>query len=1033
MSSQSLDFNYIDALTNICDKLSERTATLFLGAGINANLKNADGEYFPLGQTLSDWLARDLLEAADLKLPLTETGEMARYKLGPEAVNKYIYDRFSTFSVGTAHLILAQLPWDVIYTTNYDLLVENAFHATSIKPIGKIKQIFSSDKDLSNLNETDIPYYKLHGSIDYANTQEGRLILTKEDYRFYQIHRMPLFKRLQRDLLNRTFLFIGYSFVDDNFRTILDECLEQLGTSHLPLSYAIKHNFSQVEEVYWREKYNIQLLQGDSSEFLNKLKETWIGQKRGIIPLEERHSLEYLNFDSETRFPKVVESYYKVTPSCCTGKSNFELFFKGAEPTWNDIKENTIPEREEFWNILDSIFPELINPTEPSSAYLITGSAGTGKTTLAYTLAYRLADEFDIPVLVHISGTPLEARLLAPLAQKDDTKRIVILIRNAAEKIKELEVFFNEVRQLKLPVTCLLEERKNQWAAASNSIKSKLSLAEFELGSLSNDEIDRILDSLEINDSLGKLTGTSREYQVEHFKALAHKELLVALRELTSGNSFDEIIRDEYKKIPKQIAREAYVYVATFGQLNMSIRYEVIVHLLGINYAQLSTEIFQPTEGILISGEHVGKSRFDIGFRLSTRHPVIASIIFDTAAPDDDAKIEILNKLLYYLDPGHREDRRLLEAIVKRKELVSTLESPQNRRAIYERLEKILPNDPFVYQHRSILERDLGNAEEAVFFARKAYNLNRTNPSISNTLGFALEFQSRTTRDSLRHQALISEASRFFDEGIKRLPNDPFGYLGKYYVMKQLFDRESVKESKTVLLADIVSLLDEAYEATDESDVIANVWAQQQKQLGNPSEAIEILTEALDKEPTNHRIRHRLVDYVSNVDVKKALEIAMQGAQLDATAWRIQRSVARLQQKTGAPLSSVRGHYEAAIRHNKGDINLAVEYGAYIFKCGLYNDSKAIFHLAAQSSVSIQKKRQIQQLWKDENRNNVRFSGKINEIKGAMGFIISVPENFEASFWRNKGNLINLREGQPVEFSIGFNAFGAQAIDIRAK
>jgi Cdc6-like AAA superfamily ATPase len=111
------------------------------------------------------------------------------------------------------------------------------------------------------------------------------------------------------------------------------------------------------------------------------------------------------------------------------------LFFNGAEPSWNDIKERIMPKRDVYWNVLDSIFPELINPSEPASVYLITGAAGTGKTTLVYTLAFDLAQDFDIPVLIHISGTPLEARLLAPLVQKENLKRIIVVIRHAAEKI----------------------------------------------------------------------------------------------------------------------------------------------------------------------------------------------------------------------------------------------------------------------------------------------------------------------------------------------------------------------------------------------------------------------------------------------------------------------------------------------------------------------------------------------------------------------------------------------------------------------
>ncbi len=108
-------------------------------------------------------------------------------------------------------LALVQLPWDVIYTTNYDNLVEQAAQLPSIVPAGRIVPVFSAKEEVSQFGESDVPYYKLHGSIEAANTDEGRLILTREDYRYYELNRKPLFTRLKRELLRRTFVFIGYS------------------------------------------------------------------------------------------------------------------------------------------------------------------------------------------------------------------------------------------------------------------------------------------------------------------------------------------------------------------------------------------------------------------------------------------------------------------------------------------------------------------------------------------------------------------------------------------------------------------------------------------------------------------------------------------------------------------------------------------------------------------------------------------------------------------------------------------------------
>jgi hypothetical protein len=184
----------------------------------------------------------------------------------------YLYEEFLRYRPATAHLALVQLPWDVIYTTNYDLLIEEAASLIPSQAAGVIRPLSSTGTDLSTFTEDDILYYKLHGSVDAANTVEGRLILTREDYRHYELLRKPLFKRLERDLLSRTFVFVGYSLRDSNFKDILQDCRDELGSKTLPASYAVLRDFSNVEETFWLEKYNIKLLNGDADEFLSTLK-----------------------------------------------------------------------------------------------------------------------------------------------------------------------------------------------------------------------------------------------------------------------------------------------------------------------------------------------------------------------------------------------------------------------------------------------------------------------------------------------------------------------------------------------------------------------------------------------------------------------------------------------------------------------------------------------------------------------------------------------------------------------------------------
>lgn len=145
-----MDRSISDAIRNICDHLVERTSTLFLGAGINAGIRNPKGECCPLGQDLSEWICRDLLTSPETKVTLDEAVEMATYKLGLKPVNDYIYEKLETFEPGAAHLALVQLPWDVIYTTNFDLLVEKGAASPAIHAAGLVKTVLTSSVSLSS-------------------------------------------------------------------------------------------------------------------------------------------------------------------------------------------------------------------------------------------------------------------------------------------------------------------------------------------------------------------------------------------------------------------------------------------------------------------------------------------------------------------------------------------------------------------------------------------------------------------------------------------------------------------------------------------------------------------------------------------------------------------------------------------------------------------------------------------------------------------------------------------------------------------
>jgi len=153
----------------------------------------------------------------------------------------------------------------------------------------------------------------------------------------------------------------------------------------------------------------------------------------------------------------------------------------------------------------------------------------------------------------------------------------------------------------------------------------------------------------------------------------------------------------------------------------------------------------------------------------------------------------------------------------------------------------------------------------------------------------------------------------------------------------------------------------------------------------------------------------------------------MDGTKYDPTSWRLQRHIARLQREAGATVDTVKGHYEASLRHHKGDLNLAVELAAYLFQNRRYGEAASVFTEAKQTPLGSPEKGKVRQWWKDANGADKLFTGEVKSIGGASAWALALPENFEAHFFRDHSRLSDLRVGDKISFTVGFNTHGAVA------
>jgi hypothetical protein len=246
--------------------VKQRKAILFAGAGLSCHLglPSFDALKAHIGERLHlpNWSAFEFPALAEYYL----LKEQNRDEL-LSWIERTWRPRNANILASEPHRCLVELDFPVIYTTNYDSLLECAF-ASAHKPFSKVVGV----QDLAEATPGHTEIIKFHGDFSDPNT----IVLTESSF----LRRMsldgPLDIRLRADSVARPLLFVGYSMSDPNIRYLLFK-LRQLWEQHSeitkrPNSYVlmVEENEVQQQILLDRGVEPILAVEGDASAGLTR-------------------------------------------------------------------------------------------------------------------------------------------------------------------------------------------------------------------------------------------------------------------------------------------------------------------------------------------------------------------------------------------------------------------------------------------------------------------------------------------------------------------------------------------------------------------------------------------------------------------------------------------------------------------------------------------------------------------------------------------------------------------------------------------
>lgn len=214
-------------------ELHNKNAAVFAGAGLS------------MGSGYVDWkgllseIVRDLGLDPEKEHDLVTVAQYHCNQAGGSRTHltQTVLNHFATVKSPTpAHRILAGLPILTYWTTNYDKLIEKA-----LEDAKKVPDVKYTLKQLSVTRpDRDAVVYKMHGDIDHP----ADAIISKDQYEAYPLEMSAFVSALRGDLVEKTFLFIGFSFTDPNIDFILSRVRVQY-EKHQRHHYCIQKKVSK--------------------------------------------------------------------------------------------------------------------------------------------------------------------------------------------------------------------------------------------------------------------------------------------------------------------------------------------------------------------------------------------------------------------------------------------------------------------------------------------------------------------------------------------------------------------------------------------------------------------------------------------------------------------------------------------------------------------------------------------------------------------------------------------------------------------
>lgn len=703
----------------LLEAVKTRKAVLLMGAGASFKSRDRSGKDLPLGKNLAALIAK-LAKIPYTNEELSEVVEACLDGiLSKQNFEDFIKSLLTQCSASVELKNLFSYPWRRVYTLNMDDTVERIGRL----PDGRRVDPFNGLVDrVAPVNTGgDLQLVHLNG---FAGRPEHGLIFSASDYNQKLASRNSgWYEQLAADYYVSTTVVIGSQLNEPLLSVELERLKSQGGPPSMSF-LIIPDTLSEVKIRALRSK-RIHYIQGTLAEFVQFLRE----KLGSVIKFQDIAKKDYLGVSLKVDIsPRDVEVAMALRPikfdviklslpqqEDRVFAKNAQWFLQGAAPTWRMATSQVPVDLRE-----GQTFPSFLKKAvlDDTRLVVITGQAGSGKSTLAMRTIEKVVSEIENTIVYELSGETRRFDQIIPLIKKlHDGCRTLLYVPHISiygdSLARDLELISGS------EITLVTTARSAEWNEHFRFPLSRYAEV-FKLRRFTHEDYNPLSERLLKYVPAPNFTQATPKERYQRFQQ-SKNQLLIALREITESRRFDDVIEDEYQKLPQDETCDIFhiVGVCTLCRTGISGT------MLSVIYQSLQSK--RSFHDALAALEGIVSIDQDNRYRI--RHELYAEIIFNSRPISFylEAIERVLEALSQYDVPviKHvtKNDAALFKELLNYRSLhkrCSKIGQARDGLYIYQRFEKAFELDGHFWLQYGLYCRQIGRIESSLEYLKRS-------------------------------------------------------------------------------------------------------------------------------------------------------------------------------------------------------------------------------------------------------------------------------------------------------------------------